>query len=429
MGAIKVVYLVTLSVLLLDIACVDARANKRADAHSDERSVISGNKRTDAHPDERSSTGGNKRADAHSDERSVTSGNKRLEAHSDEQSNTSSNESVDAQSDKRSGTSGNKRLDARSDERSNTSSNKSVDTQSDKRSGTGGTKRVDAHSDERPNASSNKRVDAQSDKESVASANKRADARSDENVDDKSSEHQDEKSSSDMKTELGDMILQQLDKTNEELASSADRRKDQVPKFLEKVNSWAQTLDDLQQMKQSLNRSLTFAEGKINAAYKEVKDKLCGHHKTVKGYLDLFPSADPEVAKLMTSSGKKGTQQGLVVKKLDELLNQLQGLLARYRRHMSPEEFEDPSTLDKWKAYFMRKSREAQATFSIEIDNIKESARSVLEALSNAIIISNNLKAAPKGGLELKNSKDKAAFLRMVSQLDTKLGCSVNQKK
>nr|QHB15693.1 SP40.9 [Bemisia tabaci] len=232
-----------------------------------------------------------------------------------------------------------------------------------------------------------------------------------------------------MRPELGDMILQQLDKTNEELASSADRRKDQVPKFLEKVNSWAQTLDDMLQMKQSLNRSLTFAEGKINAAYKEAKDKLCGHHKTVKGYLELFPPADPEVAKLITSYGKKGTQQGLVVKKFDELLNQLQGLLARYGRHKSPEESEDPTTLDKWKAYFMRKSREAQATFSIEIDNIKESARSVLEALSNAIIISNNLKTAPKGGLELKNSKDKAAFLRMVSQLDTKLGCSGNQKK
>nr|QHB15638.1 SP13.7 [Bemisia tabaci] len=83
-----------------------------------------------------------------------------------------------------------------------------------------------------------------------------------------------------------------------------------------------------------------------------------------------------------------------------------------------------PITLTKWKAYFARRGREAEKLFNSEMDLIKTASQTVIDTLSDAFIIKDNLEEPMKIGQKSMNIEEKAALLRMVIALGEKLGCT-----
>ncbi|CAH0392895.1 unnamed protein product [Bemisia tabaci] len=237
-----------------------------------------------------------------------------------------------------------------------------------------------------------------------------------------SSEQTESKRVSLSSSDLSRMNLSSLENTYEEIASDVDHRKGQVAPYVGQALKWGQSQRSIPKLKKALARGLNYTKKNILEAHKKAKGKICEHQATAKNMIGFFPPSDPELKKLTDSTDSYSQAPGF--QKLDQLIIQFESVEDRADSQLNPVTGRMPITLTKWKAYFARRGREAEKLFNSEMDLIKTASQTVIDTLSDAFIIKDNLEEPMKIGQKSMNIEEKAALLRMVIALGEKLGCT-----
>ncbi|CAH0388838.1 unnamed protein product [Bemisia tabaci] len=213
--------------------------------------------------------------------------------------------------------------------------------------------------------------------------------------------------------------LQVIDDTTKEIVTEMEQRVSKAKEYVQQVNQWIGWAYSVGTVKKAVKRSLKMGRRDIAQARFQVRNILCDRYDNFKIITDSSTPADPELVEAVKT-----------LESPEAPLNPVfTGLKEHNKRLLRRQKSQEPHTLNEWKEYFMKVSKESMDSYTEEMTQIEKSAQSSLNTLYNALVIWQDANRDLKGGQEKPtNVEEKLALIRPAMKLGEQLGCAPSQQ-